>query len=242
MEKKVIAIHQPNYFPWLGYFMKMAHSDIFVFHDQVQITKSGPTRRVKISARHTPNHLQWMTVPLVKHSDHALIKDLVVTQEVDWAKKHLRQIYEAYRKCAFFGLYYPILETWYAEAKTLNSLGDVNIFFINKLKELLSITTNCVFSSELPVSGKATTYNIYITKYLYGTHYLSGKGGNAYQDKNLFDQHEIVLLIQDSMYHIQQNPYPQFSDSKEKGLSVLDPLMNIGVDGVKPYLSLVPMQ
>ncbi|MBK8887840.1 MAG: WbqC family protein [Saprospiraceae bacterium] len=45
MSIKTIAIHQPNFFPWLGYFYKMSKADVFVFHDNVQITKSGPTRR-----------------------------------------------------------------------------------------------------------------------------------------------------------------------------------------------------
>ena len=107
MKHKIIAIHQPNFIPWAGYFLKMAASDVFVFHDNVEITKSGPTRRVKISALQTVDYTQWLTVPLVKHSDFALIRELEISWQSDWTKKHLNQIKNAYRTCLYFELYFP---------------------------------------------------------------------------------------------------------------------------------------
>jgi hypothetical protein len=65
--------------PWAGYFLKIAACDVFVFHDNVQLTKAGPTRRVKISSRNSVDRTQWMTVSLKKHSDFALIKTPLLT-------------------------------------------------------------------------------------------------------------------------------------------------------------------
>ena len=57
----IVAIHQPNYAPWLGYFAKMARADVFVFLDDVQYTKNSYINRVQIDAGGTA---RWLTVPV----------------------------------------------------------------------------------------------------------------------------------------------------------------------------------
>ena len=58
-----VAIHQPNYLPWMGYFHKMHHADVFIFLDDVQFTKGSHINRVKILSGKGP---RWLTVPVVK--------------------------------------------------------------------------------------------------------------------------------------------------------------------------------
>ena len=54
---KIVAIHQPNFFPWLGYFDKINKSDIFIFLDDVQFPKKGGnwTNRVQLMVLEVPN-------------------------------------------------------------------------------------------------------------------------------------------------------------------------------------------
>ncbi len=199
MTRKTIAIHQPNYLPWAGYFLKMVACDDFVFHDNVQITKAGPTRRVKIASRHSIDKMQWLTVPLKKHSDFALIKDLKISWEADWTKKHLNQIKDTYCQCPYFSDFFPKIVDWYLEAKRFTSLSEMNVFFIKQIMNELDIKKEMHISSNLPVSGRASTYNLAITKHLNGTHYLSGLGGDKYQDEMDFVSQEVHLVRMDSM-------------------------------------------
>ena len=58
----IVAIHQPNFLPWMGYFWKIAHVDRFVFLDNVQFSKGSYQNRVKVKGPQGPH---WMTIPVV---------------------------------------------------------------------------------------------------------------------------------------------------------------------------------
>ena len=86
---RTVAIHQPNYLPWLGYFRKIARSDVFVFFDNVQmpIGKSLVTRN-KIR---TAKGAQWLTVPTRRSSDGKPIAETSIV-EGGWSRKHLKAL------------------------------------------------------------------------------------------------------------------------------------------------------
>ena len=57
-----LAVHQPNYLPWLGWFHKLAAADVFVYLDAVQFPRGrsfAARNRIK-----TPNGVAWLTVPV----------------------------------------------------------------------------------------------------------------------------------------------------------------------------------
>ncbi len=54
----VVAIHQPNYLPWLGFFAKALDSDVLVLYDTIQFEKGGFTNRVRIKGS---AGVQWLT-------------------------------------------------------------------------------------------------------------------------------------------------------------------------------------
>ena len=199
-------------------------------HDNVQITKSGPTRRVKIASRHTLDKTQWLTVPLKKHSDFALIKDLEISWDVEWTKKHLNQIKDTYIKSPYFYLYFPMIAHWFDEAKRFNLLSEMNIYFIKQILHQLDISKEILHSSDLPVSGKSATYNLAITKHLNGNQYLSGAGGDKYQDEQLFTENQIIIKKLDSKTEL-ENMFSEFDINKS--LSILDILMKVDIDIIK---------
>jgi hypothetical protein len=58
----LVAIHQPNYFPWLGYLDRMAKADLFVVLDHVQFERRSYQNRIQILLEGEP---RWLTVPVI---------------------------------------------------------------------------------------------------------------------------------------------------------------------------------
>lgn len=238
MEDKLtnyIAIHQPNFLPWAGYFLKMNDSDTFVFHDHVEISKRGPTRRAKIASNKNGMYQsQWLTVPLKKHSDFTLIKDLEIDWEKNWTSKHLVKIYEEYRLMQQFSSVFNHIETWYNESREFRLLSEVNIHFIKRIMSYLDIKKELVISSDLSVYGKGNDYNFHIVKHLNGTHYICGKGSDKYQDDKLFSVNHIQLQRQDALA-ILGDRLPEFKSYIN--LSIIDLLMRVELTILKSVIS-----
>ncbi|MCB0360768.1 MAG: WbqC family protein, partial [Bdellovibrionales bacterium] len=111
-----VAIHQPAYLPWLGYFERIFRSDVFVFLDSVQFEKNSFTNRNKIKTAHGE---QWLTVP-VKAKGHTelSIAELGIADGEPWQKKHLKAIQLNYAKARYFSELFPKLEALYASKAT----------------------------------------------------------------------------------------------------------------------------
>ena len=82
---KSIAIHQPNYIPWLGYFYKIYESDIFVFLDDVQFSNQGLHNYHFIK---TQNGAVRIRIPVIQTLGDK-ISEVKIKYESDWRKKHL---------------------------------------------------------------------------------------------------------------------------------------------------------
>ncbi|MBK9150506.1 MAG: WbqC family protein [Saprospiraceae bacterium] len=235
-----VAVHQPNFLPWAGYFLKIAAGDIFVFHDNVQLTKSGPTRRVRIHAESPAQNFRWLTVPLKKHSDYALIKDLEISDEVDWRTKHLNTINAVYRKYPYFHEIYPLVKIWYEQTYSYGLLSKMNGFLIQQISQLAGLDTQFIWSSELPVSGKGSEYNLNIVKYLGGTHYLCGTGSKKYQDDSLFESQNIRIIQSDYMSELRKR-LPDAASYFNPTHSIIELLMSTGITNTVKLMTNPPI-
>ncbi|MFX1507336.1 MAG: WbqC family protein [Promethearchaeota archaeon] len=228
----IIAIHQPNYFPWLGYFNKIYCSDVFVFHDNVKFTKRSLTKRTLIRKAPTSSEKTYLTVPVKKTSDYDLIKDLNADHNQNWQSKHINQLKGVYHKSPYFKEYFPLIKELFQSFKDVESLVDVNILSIKGIMEILSLDNDTVRSSELQVEGVKSEYNINLIKHFQGTIYLSGTGARGYQTEEDFTKSDIKLIYQEIFNFLEENPYYQAQGEFINGLSVLDALFNIGADGI----------
>lgn len=235
--KKTIAIHQPNYFPWLGFFYKIYASDVFIFHDNVEHSKRYPTRRTRIRKAHSSDETCWLTVPLKKHSDFTLIKDLEIDHSQDWQGKHLRKISNSYSSAAFFSEAFPKIEDWLSAAKRFDLLADFNIFLIKNMLTWMGIERETFRSSAVPVEGKGSAYNVALVKQLGGAVYLSGKGGDSYQQEAEFSRENIRLAVNDFKSILAVN-FSQLLEEKvfEVGFFILDPIFNLGIPMISSLL------
>lgn len=221
----VVAIHQPQYLPYLGFFHKIAHCDVFVVLDDVQFQKSGFQNRNRIK---TSESWQWLTVPVLQKSGQ-LIKDVRINDEVTWQRKHWSALTTNYASATYFGEYsndlQPILN---AEWK---GLGDLNFALMQWAMKVLNIDTPIERSSTMEIAGEGTSRLIRICQKLKASRYLSGPGGKNYMDMDAFRQSSIDVIWQDfrSPVYQQQFPGTQFVPD----LSVLDALFNCGPDTAK---------
>lgn len=178
MNKKLIAIMQPTFNPWLGFFDIIDKVDEFVFFDDTQLVKRSWQVRNKIKS----NELDLLlTIPIIKTKsrDDLLIKDAVINYTVNWVNKHLKSITFSYSKSAYFDEVFPIINEHYQNRFEL--LVDFNIKLIERICEILGINTSFRMSSDLHQSRKSKDEKLvdYCTQ-LKADVFLSASGSSKY--------------------------------------------------------------
>ena len=207
-----IAIHQPQYLPWLGYFDKMDRADVFVLLDDVQYKKNEWQNRNKIRNVRTS---QWLTVPVLYRFGQK-INEVRINNKDNWRGKHYKSIETNYSRAPHFGKYAAFFR--HSFEREWEKLEDVNFHFIEYLKEALGIKTVLARSSSFSVKGRSTSKLVNLCKKLKADTYISGAGGREYLDAELFRKNGIKLEFQDYAHPA----YKQVYDGFEPYMSVVD--------------------
>jgi hypothetical protein len=214
----MVAIHQPQYLPWLPYCDKAACADVFVFLDNVQYQKNGVQNRNQIK---TAAGALWLTVPV-----NASVKTTVAQTplaDTHWPVKHLKTLRQNYSRAAH-GELLDELETLLMESWP--TLAELNIAITEWMFRHLAMDTQCVRASCLDVNGEKEELVIDICREVGAKHYVSGQGARAYQNAERFAAVGVELL-----YHHYEHPeYPQCYPKLGflPHLSALDLLLNTG--------------
>ena len=221
----IVTIHQPNYFPYPGFFQKVLLSDIYVILDRAQF-EFDITNRNKVI---TPEG-SWsrISVPIKKGQKFFEIRNVEINNDQPWAEKNWDLIHKSYNDSPFFDLYKTTLNSVFK--KKWNLIFDLNFYTLKKVLEWLNIKTEIIFDSELDVTGKSSEHLLNICKKLGATKYLSGPGGSDYLNEKIFEQNKIKVEYQ------KYDPiiYPQkYAKSFVSNLSILDLLFNVGSDSKK---------
>jgi hypothetical protein len=215
-----IAIHQPNYIPWLGYFDKIRNSDIFVFLDDVQYVKGTVANRNYIKGQNGEKVLLSVPVMLSKGAFQRY-NEIQIDYSQNWQQKHLNQLKNAYYHAPNFNL---IITEFEAIIKQKHkNLADLNIQLIKWMMEKMDIKTTTVCSSALNIEVlDKNERNLAICKRLKATTYLSGKGAQSYNDPIIFERNGIQLVVN----QFQLLEYSQLHGEFLDNLSGLDYLFN----------------
>jgi len=221
---KRIAILQPGYIPWLGFFEQLSVCDTFVFLDDVQFTKNDWRNRNRIK---TKEGIVWLTVPVL-HKFGQKIRDVRMDSRSSWQRKHLQSLRMWYGRSRYFDQMAADLERIYS--KTWHYLVDLDLELCLMLQERLGIRSTVLRSSELHVeSDDKNRRLIEICEKTGCDHFYEGRAGQDYIDLELFRSHHITVEFQN--YH---HPYYDQLWMKEQGfvshLSALDLLFNHGPD------------
>ena len=227
-----VAIHQPNFFPWMGYFDKIAKSNIFIFLDNVQHEKGSGTwgNRVKFLIN---GESKWVTAPINReYSGTKKIKDISFSENLKWREKILRNILFNYKNHPFFDEYFQTFESLIL-CKT-EKVSDYNINTITNLLDLLDIKNISIFrSSDFKIDKSSNELLIELIKTVGGNHYLSGGGDSTYLNGNLFKEENIIIKKQ----NFSSPSYKQFKNvSFIPGLSIFDCIFNIGIEETRKLI------
>ena len=224
----LIAIHQPNYLPWLGYFHKIARADCFVFLEQVQYSRGSYSNRVRILDNGCPC---WLTQP-VRHSFGQPIAEVAFADNA-WPDKHLSRLRNAYADSSAFAEIWPELADIY-RAMPVASLATANRHLVTALSSRLDLGTEFATDSEFGISTLAGDDRLIALLGACGSEvsYLSGPGGKKYQDEAKFAAAGIPVTYTD--YH--PPPYKQSGDFVA-GLSIADALFHFGWAGTAKLIA-----
>jgi hypothetical protein len=206
----LVAIHQPNFFPWLGYFDKIRRADVFVLLDAVdypRIAMQGEAR--------------WVTCPLRRMPLGSPILAAEIDDSQPWRAKLLRTLETNYRKAPSYLQSMVLLEPLINSPET--NLAAFNIAAITAIAAYLGLSSRFVRQSSLRYSGRATELLISLVNAVGGSAYLAGGGAGGYQDDTLFEECGVELVKQDFVACAYGDPVRFLP-----GLSVIDYLMQDG--------------
>ncbi|MBM7662852.1 hypothetical protein JOC85_003663 [Bacillus mesophilus] len=216
----IVSIHQPNLFPWMGFFEKMAASDTMILLDQVPYSKRSYQNRVKIKGTHGT---KWLTVPVqVKGNFAQITHDVLISHDQDWKSKHVKTLEFFYGNSPQFNDLFPKIQQLY-DLEHIDHLIDFTIPSIELIKKELGITTELIKASTLHAKGTRSELLAELVTAIGGDTYLSGPTGKDYIEDHYFKDRGLEID-----YHpFQPFPYPQLFGEFTAGLSTLDFLFNV---------------
>ena len=210
-----LAIIQPYFLPYIGYFQLIKAVDKFVVYDDVNFIKRGWINRNNILVN---GKAQLFTISLNRASQNRLINEIEIGDDF---QNFLRTIEMAYKKAPYFDEVYELLQhiIVYPDRNVAN-------FIANSLQEIscyLQLNTEFLMSSSIEKnnSNHGQVKIMEICQILDADIYINPKGGQELYDKQYFTDHGIQLYFIDSIFY----PYKQFKNEFVGGLSMLDILM-----------------
>jgi hypothetical protein len=223
MTDKVVAIAQPTFLPWAGWFDLADQVDQLIILDDVAFSKQSWQQRNRIR---TPEGLSYVTVP-VRSSGRLgqRIADTAIAGPA-FAEKLVRTIAQNYGRAAYFARYFPEFCAVLRTAVATGMLCELNCALIEWFAEKLCIETPRVRSSELGVDGKRGAHVAKLCERVGANRYRSPPGAEDYlvEDRCEFDSRSMRIEL-----HVYEHPaYRQCFNPFVPYASVLDLLLNEG--------------
>lgn len=230
MSNLKIAIMQPYFFPYIGYFQLMQAVDQFILHDNLQYTKKGWINRNRVLV---DGRAVGITLPIRAAPHTALISEIVLADS--WPverSKLLNRLGEYYRKAPFFEQVYPLIRR--CLECTHSSLFEFIRNSLVLVRDFLAIATPLINSSTLEIEPelKGEQRVLAICKACQATAYVNPIGGRALYSKDVFSSHGIQLsFLQTAAFE-----YRQLGASFVPFLSIIDVAMFNDRNTIKDYL------
>ena len=229
-EDKMLAVMQPYLFPYIGYYQLVQAADVFVFYDDVDFIKQGWINRNKILINGDPH---VFTVPCHNASSNETIHDVIVHE--NWRDdKLLKKIRLSYTNANAFDTVFPMIEeTILQDWRKISALAQESV---KRVAGYLNIDVDFYQSSDLPIDaslGRADRL-IELTKHFGGASYINMEGGKDLYDKTYFSEHGVKLQFLKARFPGYNQHH---ADTFHPGLSIIDVLMNVSKEDIRPMLN-----
>jgi hypothetical protein len=189
--QRTIAVMQPYFFPYAGYFRLLEQADEFVIFDCVQFRRRGRIHRTEVPGSN--GNLQWLTLPIAYSSQETAIRDIQFAEDaraslnerlaaLPWIHKSAGAAAESLRAYLF---------------EPLPSFNDFLELGLKLVARVLGITVNISRSSSLEIAPELRGQErvLAIIKALHGTRYLNLPGGRALYEPSAFGAAAVELCF-----------------------------------------------
>ena len=225
-----LAIMQPYFFPYIGYWQLINAVDEFVIFDDVNYIKRGWINRNRILINGEPT---FINVQVKKASQNRRINEIELFDQNEDANKITKTIRMAYRKAPFFEEVIPLVEKLLHHPA--ENISEFNSYSIMKIAEYLNLKTTFSFSSTMKkdieaLNAEQRIINICTVKG--ATRYYNAIGGRDLYHQESFEKQGIVLRF----VKPRLDRYNQFCNTFIEGLSIIDVMMYNGAEKTRLML------
>lgn len=227
-----VAVMQPYFMPYIGYFQMIKSVDTFIFYDDVNFIKQGWINRNRILLN---NKDFLFTIPLHNATSFSLIKDTLLNEKFYpiWKVKFLQSIAQNYKKAPHYEVVYSLIST--VLNTNCQSISELAIESVKMVSGYLNLNTEFYVASERyqNIQLEREKRLIAICKNENATNYINAVGGKELYSKEVFKANGIELQF------IASKPivYKQFKDDFIPWLSIIDVLMFNSVAEVNELLN-----
>ena len=214
-----VTAHQPEFMSYLGYYDKVCKADKLIVLDSVAYRKNYFQNRNQILGK---DGKKWITIPVEKYSLGTPINQIKIRHDLNWQKKMISTIRQAYSKANFFDQYYPEIEQLLLHKDEY--LWQYNIRFLEFFLNALDIQVERVMSSSLDLQKSKDEMVLELCIKSKADLYIAGVSGKDYLNEENFTKAGVEI------YHhsFKETEYRQHSENFTPHMSVLDGLMHQG--------------
>lgn len=228
-----VGIMQPYFFPYLGYFSLIKHTDKFILFDPVQFIRHGWIERNRILKQN--EGWLYIQIPLLNKGRDIIIKDILIDNTQDWKKKLLSQIQSYKKKAPYYFKTLKVLNEVFE--KDYETILELNFATLTAICSYLGIEKEILIFSDMKLEIEKVSapdeWALNICKALSNvTEYWNPPGGQSFFDQSKYENAGINLKFQS----VNLSPYDQKRETFEAGLSIIDVMMFNSVEEINNML------
>ncbi|MFP5080822.1 WbqC family protein [Pedobacter sp. JCM 36344] len=223
-----IAIMQPYFFPYVGYYSLIKHSQKFLIFDKVQFIRHGWIDRNRILK--PIEGWQYIQVPLLKHPREAQIKDIEIRNSEPWRDKLKAQLTHYKKRSPYYSQCMEVIDS--ALSIQTESIVELNEHILKTTCKYLNIDLDIATFSNLDLQIEDVQapdeWALNISLAMGFETYINPPGGMDFFNREKYHDHGVDLIFLSN----NMQKYSQMRTSFENGLSIIDLMMFNNVDNI----------